>query len=558
MKIFGILLLLVGLVYGTDNILNLRQGKINGSIITSRNGREFSAFQGIPYAKSPIGDLRLQDPVEADSWSDILDATKEKPMCIQKNLFMYGSYNELLGEEDCLYMNVYTPKIGEKAQKDLLPVMVWIPGGGFSSGHGGLSLYGPHYLLDKDVVVASFNYRVGILGFLSTEDDNLPGNYGMKDQVLALKWVKNNIEKFGGDPNKVTIFGESAGGVSVGLHLLSPLSKGLFHKAILESGTPLCRWGVSPPGLAKRRAASLSTISGCPEDSKQLAKCLRNMPSELIVNLLYNFFEWKVFPAITFMPVVENCENKTGFLCRHPLIDFKQESNVPILMGMNSGEGGLFAARVYNKNCEVDLELKNNFDQYISSLLIYKYTAKMSDLPIISKKIYNRYYTKGNMDNPLDTVKMVSGGIFLQGIFDMAIKLSSPVHYYVYDHTNKMSFNAFFGPCPTKLGVTHGDEMISLFFTQGQDKLEGEDLNVSKLMIEIWTNFATTDKVTIDGTDNGKEWPLMDSKSTKYLLISSSKPVISNKPFMKEYEFWNGLPLLSAFKKSVPVLKTEL
>jgi len=92
---------------------------------------------------------------------------------------------------------------------------------------------------------------------------------------------------------------------------------------------------------------------------------------------------------------------------------------------------------------------------------------------------------------------MVSGGIFLQGIFDMAIKLSSPVHYYVYDHTNKMSFNAYFGPCPTKLGVTHGDEMISLFFTQGQDKLEGEDLNVSKLMIEIWTNFATTEYVMI-------------------------------------------------------------
>lgn len=555
MEIFGILMLLVGLVYGTDNILNLSQGKIKGSILNSRNGREFKAFQGIPYAKSPTGDLRLQDPVEADSWSGILDATKEKPMCIQKNLFMYESYDKLLGEEDCLYINVYTPKINPE---HLLPVMVWIPGGGFSSGHGGLSLYGPQYLLDKDVVVASFNYRVGPLGFLSTEDEILPGNYGMKDQVLALKWVKNNIEKFGGDPNKVTIFGESAGGVSVGLHLLSPLSKGLFHKAILESGTPLCRWGVSPPGLAKRRASSFSTISGCPEDPKQLAKCLRNMPAELLVNLHYNFFEWKVFPAITFMPVVENCENKTGFLCNYPLINFKQESNVPILMGMNSGEGGLFAARVYNAECEVDLELKNNFDHYISSLLIYKYTTKMSDLPLISNQIYNRYFAKGNMDDPLDTVKMVSGGIFLQGIFDMAIKLSSPVYYYVYNHTNKMSFNTYFGPCRTKLGVTHGDEMISIFYTQGQDELNGEDLNVSKLMIEIWTNFATTDKVTVDGTDNGNEWPLMDSKSMKYLLISSSKPVISKKPFMKEYEFWNNLPLLSAFKKSGEVLKTEL
>lgn len=100
---------------------------------------------------------------------------------------------------------------------------------------------------------------------------------------------------------------------------------------------------------------------------------------------------------------------------------------------------------------------------------------------------------------------MVSGGIFLQGIFDMAIKLSSPVHYYVYDHTNKMSFNSYFGPCPTKLGVTHGDEMISLFFTKGQDELTGEDLNVSKLMIEIWTNFAINEYVMIIVDDKNQK-----------------------------------------------------
>ncbi|CAH1724878.1 unnamed protein product [Aphis gossypii] len=559
MKVLGILMLLVGLVFGTDNILNLNQGKIQGSIFKSRNGREFQAFQGIPYAKPPIGDLRLQDPEKANSWSDILDATKEKPMCIQKNLFMYKTYNTLLGAEDCLYMNVYTPKVNKKDQNDLLPVMVWIPGGGFSSGHGGFSLYGPQYLLDKDVVVASFNYRIGPLGFLSTEDDVLPGNYGMKDQVLALEWIKSNIEKFGGDPNKVTIFGESAGSVSVGLHLLSPMSKGLFHKAILESGTPLCRWAVSPPGWAKRRAAALATISGCPEDSKKLAKCLRNMPAELLVDLLYNLFEWKVFPAIPFMPVVENCENKTGFLCKYPLTNFKQENNVPILMGMNSGEGGLFAARIFNEKCEVDQELKKNFDHYISSLLIYKYTAKTSDLPIISKKIYKRYFPKGTIDNPLDAVKMISGAIFLQGIFEMATKLSSPVHYYVYNYTNEMSFNSFFGPCNKKLGVTHGDEMISLFFSEGQAQLKGEDLNVSKLMIDIWTRFAIKDdELTIDGTDNEIKWPLLDSKSMQYLLISSSKPIISKKPFIEEYKFWKSLPLISKIEESENNIKTEL
>lgn len=407
MKSLVIFTLLFGLAFGTDNIVKIDQGLLRGSTLKARNGRDFKAFQGIPYAKPPINELRFENPIAADPWDDVLDATVEKDMCIQKNLFMYQTYNELLGVEDCLYLNVYTPKIPKKGKTELLPVMVWIAGGGFSSGHGGLSLYGPHYFLDKDVVVVSFNYRVGILGFLSTEDDVLPGNYGMKDQVLALKWVKKNVDKFGGDPTRVTIFGESAGGASVGLHLLSPMSKGLFHKAIMESGTPLCRWAVSPPGLARRRALSLSTIAGCPKETNEFVKCLRQMPAELLVDLLYNFFEWKVYPAITFMPVVENCDRKGSFLCKYPLLDFKQESEVPVLMGMNSGEGGIFAARMYNKDATfVDFQLKNHFNEYISSLLLYKYTTKLSDLSTVGNKIFKRYFPYGNFDNPLDAVKV--------------------------------------------------------------------------------------------------------------------------------------------------------
>lgn len=129
------------------------------------------------------------------------------------------------------------------------------------------------------------------LGFVSTEDNVIPGNYGMKDQVMAMRWVKENIAKFGGDPDQVTIFGESSGGASTGYHLLSPLSKGLFHKAILQSGSPLCRWAVSTPGLIRRRTEAVATIAGCHfETSDDILSCLQELPASNLVELHNKFF----------------------------------------------------------------------------------------------------------------------------------------------------------------------------------------------------------------------------------------------------------------------------
>lgn len=131
-----------------------------------------------------------------------------------------------------------------------------------------------------------YTVRRDCLGFISTEDDALPGNYGMKDQVEALRWVRENIVRFNGDPNQVTIFGGSVGGASVGFHLLSPMSKGLFHKAILQSGSPVCQWAVNPAGLAGQRARSVATIAGCVfNDSEAVAKCLRKMPARYLSEL---------------------------------------------------------------------------------------------------------------------------------------------------------------------------------------------------------------------------------------------------------------------------------
>lgn len=561
MKVLVIFPLLFGYVLCTGPSVTIHQGQLRGKHYLSRSGRDYFAFQGIPYAKPPVGDLRFKDPEPAASWRGTLNATSEPSMCIQKNLFLYQTSDVLLGSEDCLYLNVYTPKLPKVGMKNL-PVMVWIPGGGFSSGHGGMRLYGPKYLMDKDVVLVTMNYRIGILGFLSTEDEILPGNYGLKDQVLALRWVQDNIAKFGGDYKKVTLFGESAGGVSVGLHLLSPLSKGLFHKAILQSGSPLCLWAVLPPGLAERRAKAVATITGCPSESKEMLKCLRLLPADTFVKLYNNFFEWEIHPSVTFSPVVEKCDkNKNSFLCNYPLKYFKQESLVPIIIGMNSGEGGLFAARLYNESGLIYPEFNDNFNRIVPLMLLYHFTASYKDVNSISVQLKERYFPEGVsvQENPRKTVEMITGGLFLKGVLDMAYNIMSPVHFYVYDYASKHSLNKLFGSYPKDLGVTHGDEMISLFDCIGK-RLNGQDEQVSRLMTDIWTSFASSesDKITIDGTSGGTIWPRFSKKNMKYSLIKSAEPTLSENPFIVEYDFWSRLPLTSNVNVKEKQLKIEL
>lgn len=166
----------------------------------------------------------------------IRSAKEHGPICYQTdNIFNFSTS----GSEDCLYLNVYTPSI---LPLILLPVMIFIHGGSFKSGSGNEEIYGPDFLVKNEVILVTINYRLGVFGFLSLQSKNIPGNAGMKDQVAALKWVKSNIENFGGDPNNITIFGESAGAASVSFHLISPLTKGLFKRAIIQSGSANCWW----------------------------------------------------------------------------------------------------------------------------------------------------------------------------------------------------------------------------------------------------------------------------------------------------------------------------
>lgn len=172
--------------------------------------------------------------------------------------------------------------------------MVFFHGGGWMCGSGIKYYYGPDYLLEHDVVYIGANFRLGPLGFLSTEQEDCSGNFGLKDQNLVLQWIQENIEKFNGNPNLVTIFGESAGGASVTYHMMSPLSKGLFHRGISQSGTYLDPWAaVAHPGVANKRSKILGKMMGCPLSDgnyQTMIDCLRKIPASNITAAFYDYF----------------------------------------------------------------------------------------------------------------------------------------------------------------------------------------------------------------------------------------------------------------------------
>uniref|UniRef100_A0A672FAF9 Carboxylic ester hydrolase n=1 Tax=Salarias fasciatus TaxID=181472 RepID=A0A672FAF9_SALFA len=214
--------------------------KIGDYVTVKGSDRRVKLFLAVPFAQPPVGTLRLAAPRDVEPWEGERDATRQPNMCIQDpelvvsvSRTMSMSYSPPEVSEDCLYLNVYTPADAAAGAK--LPVLVWIHGGGLSMGAA--SQYdGSPMAAYENVVIVVIQYRLGILGFLSTGDEHAQGNWGFLDQLAALRWVQGNIEAFGGDPQSVTVAGESAGGISASILTLSPLAAGLFHRAIFQSG----------------------------------------------------------------------------------------------------------------------------------------------------------------------------------------------------------------------------------------------------------------------------------------------------------------------------------
>uniref|UniRef100_F7AQ19 Carboxylic ester hydrolase n=1 Tax=Callithrix jacchus TaxID=9483 RepID=F7AQ19_CALJA len=303
-------------------------------------------FLGVPFSRPPLGDGRFAPPEPLEPWQGTRDATTYPPACLQESWGQMASiyintrkrYKLLRFSEDCLYLNVYAPM--REPGDPPLPVMVWFPGGAFVVGAA--SSYEGSYLAAREKVVLVFlQYRLGVFGFLSTDDSHARGNWGLLDQMAALRWVQENIAAFGGDPGNVTLFGQSAGAMCISGLMMSPLASGLFHRAITQSGTALFKLFITPNPL--KVAKKVAHLAGCNCNSTQiLVNCLRALSAAKVMRVSekMRFFQlnFQRDPEETIWlmsPVVDGV-----VLPDDPLVLLTQGqiSSVPYLLGINNLE----------------------------------------------------------------------------------------------------------------------------------------------------------------------------------------------------------------------------
>ncbi|CAG2169660.1 unnamed protein product, partial [Oppiella nova] len=253
-------------------------GVVRGKVITLYN-HTVDQFLGIPFAQPPLGALRFSKPKPIETPAkDVIDCTANKDSCMQ-----HDGTGLLKISEDCLFVDLWAPHSSNASGGALKPVMFWIYGGSLTSGSVALPTYDGALLTSYDVVIVTTNYRLGAFGFLYGGEESAPGDVGFFDQLLALKWTKENIHLFGGDPNQITIFGESAGSWSVSAHILSPLSRGLFKRAILESGAIFQdkKAGVLSKEKALTEAQQMAKSLNC-TDGKLWLDCLRKVDAKTV------------------------------------------------------------------------------------------------------------------------------------------------------------------------------------------------------------------------------------------------------------------------------------
>ncbi|CAH1981749.1 unnamed protein product [Acanthoscelides obtectus] len=277
---------------GSSGILaNTKYGTISGKVFSTPSAKEFYAFLDIPYASPPIGKLRFQKPLPPEPWKEVLNATENTKICWQLRLRSEKVENDPRENEDCLYLNVYVPK--DPSENEPLAVMVYIHGGMFSFNDGTFKSYKPYNFVERDIIMVSFNFRQGPLGFLTTNDSVIPGNVGLWDQNIALKWVQQNIEAFGGDPKKVTLMGHSSGAVSVTFHMLSKQSAGLFSGAIAESGAGIHQPKLQsfPKYFAYKLAHAIDPKMGEHNSSAELLAFLLSVSPSIISNITKLYYQ---------------------------------------------------------------------------------------------------------------------------------------------------------------------------------------------------------------------------------------------------------------------------
>jgi len=462
--------------YGDPLTVKTAQGKAQGKTI---NDGKVKAFLGLPYAAPPVGEMRWKAPAPPAKWKGTRAATKFGARCAQGRIFEDMVFQDAGPSEDCLFLNVYAP--ADATDKSKLPVMFWIHGGGYAGGASSEPRHNGDFLPLKGVVLVTMNYRLGVFGFLATSDlaketGGTAGNYGLLDMVAALGWVKGNIGKFGGDAGNVTIFGESAGSFAVSALLAAPQARGLFQKAIGESGAFFGNTlSMSALGERAKRDQAWTDALG----AKSLAE-LRALPADKVIEAA------RKQPMVGFSPLVDG-----QFLTEPVSVTYAagRQAKVPVIIGWNRDE------RTGTLSKDMTAE---KWKAYAAQHYGEKAPQFLAAFPASSDAEAVR------SADALTTEQFIALGAW-QWVQAQTATDAAPVYRYRFDLGSPAS-----EVHPVAGYAFHSDELEYVFGTL--DTRHGatwrpEDRRLSEQMIGYWTNFARS------GDPNGgglPHWPRYD------------------------------------------------
>ncbi|XP_054582939.1 bile salt-activated lipase [Eptesicus fuscus] len=499
-------------------------------------GNSVDIFRGIPFAAPPKA---LENAQRHPGWQGTLKAKDFKKRCLQATLTQDNTY----GSEDCLYLNIWVPQ-GKKEVSRNLPVMIWIYGGAFLMGSGQGANVLKNYLYDGEeiatrgnVIVVTFNYRVGPLGFLSTGDANLPGNYGLRDQHMAIAWVKRNIAAFGGDPNNITIFGESAGGASVSLQTLSPYNKGLIRRAISQSGVALAPWAIQKDPLSW--AKQIAKKVGCPlDDTARMAKCLK-VTDPRALTLAYKLplvgLEYPLLHYLGFVPVVDG-----DFIPDNPINLFANAADIDYIAGTNNMDGHLFAT--------IDLPAIDKDKQTVMGEDFLKLVRGLTFAkgPRGANATFDLYTASWAQDSSQEAKKKTVVDFETDILFLMPTKMavaqhrasakSARTYTYLFSHPTRMPVY------PKWVGADHADDLQYVFGKPFATPLgyRAQDRTVSQAMIAYWTNFARTGDPNKGHSAVPTQWDPYTQENGNYLEINKKMDGQSMKQHLRSsyLQYW--------------------
>ncbi|CAB3229011.1 unnamed protein product [Arctia plantaginis] len=553
---FSTLVLCNNVLCQENPIVETQHGQISGKVWkTLFKNINYFGFLGIPFAEPPLGELKFMDPKPVEPWQGVLSATKLKPACIQFNHnIKKGQPYGLYGSEDCLYLDIFTPGV----DKEKRAVVVFTYNHYFYNSYNKTKDYAPDFFIEEDIVVVTISHRLSAFGFLSLESETLPGNAGLKDIVLSLEWIRDNIENFGGDPNRITMMGAESGAAAIDL-LIHSKAKSLFSAAILQSGTS---W--TPAQLQKdvrERAFKLGKMMNITTSSEIiLLKELRNVDNLQIASRDVHacpddYFKETQNSVIAFGPIVE--KQPRGLITEYPESS-DSEINIPILMGYNSREG-LEPSLEYLKEPRFLPFVNKDFPLLFPIRVNFAFDPRKQVFSDARVEIKNFYFPKGkiNVKNVPEIVTL-TGDTIVNYALDYTARLyskrsSKPVFYYHFDYYSELNENknAVMNLSVVEdgtWGTATGDEMCYLFKCPNLKNVylklkqqDSEELIVQKKMLRLWANFIKYGNPTPDNDEilEGLKWPTYTIENKEYLDIGKELKIKTD--LNKErYEFWDN------------------